>query len=330
MIDEDIRMDKTTPIRIELPTVFGMKTVNAYLFLTPEPVLVDCGEQTDKSWQALQKALAAHQLTVQDLTKVVITHAHVDHIGMAGKIAKESAQTEIWVSEYAYHWAVNPQEMNNIRMEVMQEYLKLFPEFQSSPFQQMFAGVYKQVKSAWGDIPSEKVRKFTCDDILQMGHMDWQVIYAPGHCNHQTCFYQPNTRQIISADMLLEITPTPVIDVTLNPPYTRERSLHQMIESYHTFAQMAIDKVYPGHYTPFENHREVIDRQLKRIEQRKGECLKHIQAGTHDFLGLFQKLYGAKMTIPALPMLVGYLDLLAADNLIEARKTMEGLRYFAR
>jgi len=73
----------TEPIRIELPTIYGMKSVNAYLFLDPEPTLIDCGEKTDASWKALQSALAVYNLAVKDIKKVIITHAHVDHIGEA-------------------------------------------------------------------------------------------------------------------------------------------------------------------------------------------------------------------------------------------------------
>ena len=318
-----------TPVRIELPTMFGMKTVNAYLFLEPEPVLIDCGEQTDKSWKALNEALAAHHLSINDLAKVIVTHAHVDHIGMAGRIAKASKQTEIWVSEYAYNWAINPKGMNEIRQGVIQDYLELFPQLKNTPLQQMFNSAYKLMDTAWDTIPQERVRRFTKDETLHFGNADWEVIYAPGHCNHQTCFYQPDTQQLLSADMLLSITPTPVIDVTLEPPYKREKSLQQMVASYEKFAQLEVSMVYPGHYAPFNNHREIIDKQLSRITQRKNECLTHIQAGTQEFMELLHKLYGANFSIPALPMLVGYLDLLADENLIKTEKTKQGLKYFA-
>lgn len=318
-----------TPVRIELPTMFGMKTVNAYLFLDPEPVLIDCGEQTDKSWKVLNEALAAHHLSINDLAKVIVTHAHVDHIGMAGRIAKASKQTKIWVSEYAYNWAINPKGMNEIRQGVIQDYLELFPQLKNTPLQQMFNSAYKLMDTAWDTIPQEQVQRFTKDETLHFGNANWEVIYAPGHCNHQTCFYQPDTQQLLSADMLLSITPTPVIDVTLEPPYRREKSLQQMVASYEKFAQLEVGMVYPGHYAPFSNHREIIDKQLSRITQRKNECLTHIQAGTQEFMELLHKLYGTNFSIPALPMLVGYLDLLADENLIKTEKTEQGLKYFA-
>ena len=41
------------PIQLELPTIFEGMTVNTWLFKGPEPTLIDCGENTDKLWDAL-------------------------------------------------------------------------------------------------------------------------------------------------------------------------------------------------------------------------------------------------------------------------------------
>jgi len=103
------------PIRIELPTIYGMKTVNAYLFLDPVPTLIDCGEKTSASWDALVAALKKYGLQIKDIERVIITHAHVDHIGMAGKIAAHS-KAQIWVNEYCYTWATDKEEMWARRM----------------------------------------------------------------------------------------------------------------------------------------------------------------------------------------------------------------------
>ena len=98
------------PIKIELPTIFEGMTVNAWLFKSPEPTLIDCGEKTDKLWDALINGLKINGLGIRDLKKVIITHAHLDHIGMAKKITDHSDAT-IWVSEYVYDWATDLKTM---------------------------------------------------------------------------------------------------------------------------------------------------------------------------------------------------------------------------
>ena len=85
------------PYRLELPTGLQVGTVNAYLFTEPEPVLVDTGIKSDACWLALEEGLAQQGLAVGDISRVIITHPHVDHHGQAGAIAANSAAT-IWIS----------------------------------------------------------------------------------------------------------------------------------------------------------------------------------------------------------------------------------------
>jgi glyoxylase-like metal-dependent hydrolase (beta-lactamase superfamily II) len=89
---------QSAPIIIELRTFFGMKTVNCFLFKTPEPVLIDCGENTQENWEALVKGVQENGLELSDIKKVYITHIHLDHYGAAGRMAEEFG-TEIWMNE---------------------------------------------------------------------------------------------------------------------------------------------------------------------------------------------------------------------------------------
>ena len=314
----------SSPIRIELPTIFGMKTVNSYLYIHPEPTLIDCGENSDKSWKALQNALAANGLVISDIRKVIITHPHLDHMGMAGRICEHS-EAEIWVSEYAYDWAVNLDKMSKIRLQTI---VKELDEMGDSPITKVFKKTFNSFDGFWLPIPKERVKVFSINGQLEFGGQTWQVVYAPGHCISQTCFYQAESKQLFSADMLLRITPTPVIDANLEPPYSRNKGILQLLESYDKFSKMDIEIVYPGHYEVFNNPQEAIQRQVNRIQQRKTECLQWISEGVSDFFGLIHKLYGQNFSLPAIPMLVGYLDLLQEENSIFVLKTANGLRYF--
>lgn len=314
----------TPPIRIELPTIFGMKTVNSYLYTNPEPTLIDCGENSKASWEALQKGLADNGLKVSDIKKVIVTHAHIDHIGMAGKVCEHS-EAEVWVSEYTYDWAVNLDKMRDARLHIISETLK---ELGDSPVNEVFKKVFSQFANFWLPIPPHRVKTFPVDGKLQFGGQAWEVIHAPGHCFDQVCFYQAQSKQLFSADMLLKITPTPVIDSDREQPNTRNKSIVQLLESYQKISELDIDIVYPGHFTPFDNPQTIIEYQVNRIEERTVECLKWIKEGVSDFFGLLQKMYGTNFSLPTIPMLVGYLDLLLAKNSIFVLKTDKGLRYY--
>ncbi|MEM1122069.1 MAG: MBL fold metallo-hydrolase [Bacteroidota bacterium] len=310
----------TEPIRIELPTLYGMKTVNAYLFLEPEPVLVDCGEKTDASWEALVAALATHDLTVKDIKKLIITHAHVDHIGMAGRVVEESG-ADVWVNDYCYEWATNTKEMWERRVKMMEQHIlgDIPPTEESDNFTKMLFGFMRAIMTSWDVLPKEKVQTFPVDGTISIGGTDWQVIYTPGHTNMQTCFYQKEKKWLLGADMLLKITPTPVIEFDRNDPTKREKGLALMLASYQKMMELDIETVFPGHYEPFGNHRQLIQNQVRRIEMRKASTYELIKEGKNRFYELFDVLYANRLNMPGMSMLRGYLDLLIAENRIEER-----------
>lgn len=306
------------PIRIELPTIYGMKTVNAYLFLDPVPTLIDAGEKTPASWEALTTALAKHQLKIADIQRIIITHAHVDHMGMAGKIAAHS-NAEVWVNEYCYPWAVQKEAMWDRRVQLMGQ---LLPESVSGTpgnFKQMILAFMENVKNHWDNIPEEKLHVFPMEGQLNFGGGDWEVIYVPGHANMQTCFYQREHKWLIAADMLLRITPTAVMDASIDDPKVRDRGLSQLLESYKKMEVLDIDTVFPGHYEPFGDHRSVIKTQVDRIHSRIQESYDLIKGGTSDFMDILNIMYKNRVSMPAMSMLLGYLDVLEEQGKIEVK-----------
>ncbi len=308
----------TEPIRIELPTIYGMKSVNAYLFLTPELTLIDCGEKTDAAWEALQTALGVYDLAIKDIQRIIITHAHVDHIGMAGKISAESG-AKVWVNEYCYDWAVNTEEMWQHRTAMMEKHVlgDMPPGEEGATAAKMLRSFFGTISNVWDPLPAEKVITFPLEGTLEMGGTTWQIIYAPGHTNMQTCFYQVDKKWLIGADMLLSITPTPVIEFSLTDRNKRENGLAVMLESYQKMLDLDIDKVFPGHYEPFGNHRKLIHNQLRRIQLRKEATYQLIEEGKTRFYELFDVLYANRLNMPGMSMLRGYLDLLIDENRIE-------------
>ena len=316
------------PIRIELPTMYGMKSVNAYLIKTPEPTLIDCGENSDASWKALQTALAEHELTIKDIKRIIITHAHVDHIGMAGRIVAAN-DAEVWVNEYCYDWAVQKDLMWQNRMEMMSQHLSNYfpPSEEGNSFKQTLSHFFKAITSAWIDIPKERVKQFPINGALHFGGSKWEVIYAPGHTNLQTCFYQKEKKWLLAADMLLSITPTPVLEFALEDYTKRANGLGVMLQSFEKFRALDIEKVFPGHYETFSNHRRLIDAQIRRIHTRKETTFELIQSGKYHFYELLETMYANRISMPAVSMLRGYLDLLLEEARIVEKVEKNSVTY---
>jgi glyoxylase-like metal-dependent hydrolase (beta-lactamase superfamily II) len=302
------------PIRIELPFPPERSTVNVYLLLTPEPVLIDAGFRAEESWHALTQGLAAQGLAVSDLARVIITHPHVDHYGLASRIA-EAGTTEVWMSELGVDWL---RAFPTLQQRRIDYYRTTFLPTLGLPdaFTAMVLRWMEQTLAAWQPIPPERIVAFPLDRPLMMGGQPWQVLHTPGHDSHLTCFYQGESRHLLAADALMIPTPTPVVEA---PPSgeRRQPGLPHLMRSLSHLAALEVETVYPGHGPPFGDHRAVIAAQQARIHARTAESLQHIHAGAETVAALFDCLYGARKAsagLAGLWMTVGYVDRLVAEG----------------
>ncbi len=306
-------------------------TVNVYLFTSPEPVLVDAGIKSAESWDALQEALAKQGLTVLDLSRVIITHAHVDHDGQAGTIVANS-DADVWISDAGVPWLLEMDEHQARRMAYYGEDFLPATGLPTAANEMVLEGL-KAMSGQRDPVPPERVCSFRRDGVLQLGGMPWQVLFTPGHASMQTCFYQPETRQLLAADMLLAITPVPVVESPPEGSSERVPALPLFMESLDLIEALDVDLVLPGHGRPFRQHREVIQRQRERIFSRKDECLSWIEAGFATPAELLDKMYAHRpiqLRFAGLWMLMGYLDLLMIEGAVEQRTINKVWHYFPR
>src|SRR5438876_9586377 len=71
--------------RLPLRTPFAVGAVNAYLLAGEPLTLVDTGPATEEAWADLEAGLAGLGYGVGDIGRVLLTHGHVDHWGLAGR-----------------------------------------------------------------------------------------------------------------------------------------------------------------------------------------------------------------------------------------------------
>ncbi|NHZ72663.1 MAG: MBL fold metallo-hydrolase [Aquificales bacterium] len=323
------------PIRIELPTGLDVGGVNVYLFKQPEPVLIDAGIKSDESWEALQFGLAEHNLTVMDLSRVIITHPHIDHFGGAGMIQANS-DADVWICELGAPWLTSTRDMWEKRLAYYKQEFLIRVGLEEMAANMILAGM-RAIGQQSEAIDPKRLHTFPPDGTLQLGGMAWQVIHTPGHNSAMTVFYQPESKMLLSADQLLKTTPTPVVERPLSSP-KRIPALPLFMQSMSKIATLDIDAVYPGHGRPFGekhglDHHIIIDKQCGRIQSRKAECLTNIKEGLHIPAQLVDKMYShhpLQFRFAGLWMLIGYLDLLLADNAIR-QETVNGVwHYYAK
>src|SRR6267142_895608 len=84
-------------ITISLPTPFYIGPVNVYLIAEDPITLIDTGPKTKEAVEALRAGLRQAGLAVSDIRRILLTHAHEDHCGMARALRDEAKDAEVLV-----------------------------------------------------------------------------------------------------------------------------------------------------------------------------------------------------------------------------------------
>src|SRR6476659_7703022 len=87
-------------IPISLPTPFYIGPVNVYLIAEEPLTLIDTGPKTKEAIDALRAGLLKAGFRVSDLRRIVLTHAHEDHCGLAKSLRDEAKNAEVFVHNW--------------------------------------------------------------------------------------------------------------------------------------------------------------------------------------------------------------------------------------
>src|SRR6186713_2502137 len=87
-------------IPLAIPTPFYVGDVNVYLIKQDPVTLIDVGPKTAEASDVLRRKLAANGIKFSDVKRIVLTHAHEDHCGLAKQVRDEAKDAEILVHEW--------------------------------------------------------------------------------------------------------------------------------------------------------------------------------------------------------------------------------------
>jgi glyoxylase-like metal-dependent hydrolase (beta-lactamase superfamily II) len=297
---------------LPVPTPFAVGRVNCYLVEDDPLTLVDTGPNSGTSLTVLERALGERGRRVEDLERVVLTHQHIDHIGLAQILADRSG-AEIVALDRLAPWLAN-------YSEEMEEDDRFAAELMLSDgipadLVQALRAVVRQAR-AWG--ASAQVTRTVADgDVLEFAGRAWTVHHRPGHSPSDTVFHDPASGELIAGDHLIgHISSNAVISRPLTGATPRERPkpLLTYLESLRATRAMDLAVVLPGHGDPVTNHRELIDDRLRMHERRAAKIAGMLADGPRTAYEIAQELWGNVAVTQAyltLSEVLGHVDLLA-------------------
>ena len=299
--------------RIPVPTPFAVGRVNVYLIEDDPLTLVDAGPNSGTSFDELTTGLAAVGHSLEDIELVILTHQHIDHLGLVSLVAQRSG-ADVAAIDVAVPFVENfPEEArkdDDFARAVMLR--NGIPEDVVSAL-----SAVSEAFRAWG-ARADVTRVLHDGDELRLRDRTFAVHHRPGHSPSDTVFHDRERRMLIAADHLLaHISSNPLISRPPDGSSERPQALVTYMRSLEATRAMDVDLVLPGHGDPITDHRALIDERFALHRRRAGKILRLIQEEPRSAYEIAQALWGNIAVTQAyltLSEVLGHVDLLTNDG----------------
>jgi glyoxylase-like metal-dependent hydrolase (beta-lactamase superfamily II) len=221
----------------------GFLNGNHFVYRSDAPVLIDTAYIAD--FEETEKSIDRLGVNLADVSLIISTHTHCDHIGGNHRIQQKSG------CDIVLH------KIGKYFIDTRDDW------------------------ATWWRYYNQEAQFFECTrsledgELITLGPHEFEVIYTPGHAADGIVLYNSRDKILISSDTLWQ---TDMAVMTLR--VEGSRALFHMQESLQRIEELDVQTVYPGHGKPFQDMQKAIARSKKRIDN----FLKHPQAIGEDVL----------------------------------------------
>ena len=298
--------------RLAIPTPFAVGRVNVYLIDDDPLTLVDAGPNSGRSLDELHRQLAGLGHSIADIGLVLVSHQHMDHIGLVDIVARHSG-AEVATIEHLVPYVEDYQRVAAEEDEFAAATMRRHgvPDDVAQALLAV-SGAFR----AWG-APATVSRRLRDGDTLELRDRSLEVAFRPGHSPTDTVFLEPERRMLLGADHLLaHISSNPLIAAPRDGG-PRPQSLVIYLESLALTREMDVDLVLPGHGEPVEDHRDLIDRRFAFHARRAEKLERLIAERPRSAFELAEALWGETSVTQAyltLSEVLGHTDILRNEG----------------
>ncbi len=305
---------------LRMPLPFSLQWINLWLIEDGEGfAIVDTGvalEQSREHW----RAVFADVMGGRPVTRVICTHMHPDHIGLAGWITRKF-ECRLWMSRLEYMSC--RMLIADTGREAPEEGVKFFraagwDEDALDSYRVRFGGFGKMVSR----LP-DSYRRLSDGETISIGGRDWQVVMGNGHSPEHACLWQRDLNVFISGDQVL---PRISSNVSVFPTEPDGDPLADWLSSCAKLRSV-IDGdplVLPAHNEPFHGLHARLDHLIEGHERALSRLHRRLTQSEKRAVDLFGALFARSIGKDLLNMATG--ETIAHLNCLIARGEVQKVR----
>lgn len=258
---------------LRMPLPFALDHINLWLVEDGAPdasgwTLIDTGICRDEV-KALWRRLVAGPMTGRSVRRVIATHFHPDHVGLAGWLAAEH-HVPLWMTRG--EWLMTALLQRDVEGVAAAEQVAFYrrnglSEDWAAPLAERGNTYRRRIAP-----PPAGFHRIVDGEEIAIGDERWTVIVGTGHAPEHACLYCARLGVLISGDQILpKITP----NVSLFAGEPDSDPLGDFLRSLDRFRGLPEDTlVLPSHGFPFRGLGARLDAMAEHHEARLLEIIE--------------------------------------------------------
>ncbi len=255
-----------------LPLPMGLNHINLYALDDGDGwALLDTGLNTKESQQVWEKLLAG-PLAGRKITRVIVTHYHPDHIGLAGWLCRKF-NVEMWIARTEF--LTTKMLMLDIRDSAPEDVVAFYKRagWSDQALAELSVRGWGFFAKAVSPLPSG-FRRMKEGDEMMIGARSWRVVVGRGHTSEHVCLVCDADRLMISGDQVL---PKITSNVSVYATEPEGDPLGDWMDSLDMLETLDADMfVLPAHNEPFRNlhvrAQALRNDHLNKLERLRSHC----------------------------------------------------------
>lgn len=237
---------------LQVPIPYPMKTVTVLIDAPARGplTLIDCALDTPEAQAAIEAGLAEVGRHWQDIERLIITHHHPDHYGLAGIIEERSGASvqmlDVEIGRGERYWHHLKEWLPGHRKHMREHGLPA----------DFIAGVRGENPRVH---PAQRSQPLREGQMIELAGKNWEVLWLPGHADGHLGLWNEADSLLIAGDAILpRISP----NIGLYA-YTRPDPLGDYLQTLGKLEMMNPARAVVGHYGPTMDGVQARARQLR-------------------------------------------------------------------
>lgn len=254
-------------VPLSIPTPFYVGDVNVYLIREDPVTLVDVGPKTPEAAEVLRSKLRANGIEFADVRRIILTHAHEDHCGLAKNVRDEAKDAEIFVHKWETGHLFGRLAREEHRKLLVRSGVpeKVLEEMRL---------LYEKISLLTDSLAEGDFSELHDEMEIEFESGSLRVLHTPGHTPGSCSFVREANRTLICGDCVLKrITPNPILSPDPVDPERRFPSLAEYLVSLARLRELKPTLVHGGHGEPVTDFEEIFNRYVKAIDERQKKVI---------------------------------------------------------